>query len=52
MNNQQEATLSLIAALLVLLTAMIDPRITAILALFLLLAFAIYQLRHRPEHKG
>ena len=51
MNNQQEATLSLIAALFVLLTAMIDPRLTVMLALFLLLAFAVYQLHHRPEHK-
>jgi hypothetical protein len=49
MNNQQEATLSLIAALLVLLTAMIDPRLTIALTLFLLLAFAVYQLRHRPQ---
>jgi hypothetical protein len=52
MDNQQEATLSLVAALFVLLTAMVDPRLTIALTLLLLLAFAVYQLRHRPEHKG
>ena len=43
MNNKQESTLSVIAALLVLFTAMIAPPVSAMLAVLMLIAFAIYK---------
>lgn len=43
MNDKQESTLSIIAALLVLFTAMIAPPISAALAVILLVGFAIYK---------
>ncbi len=42
-NQKQESTASIIAALFVLFTAMIDPRISAALAVIFLIAFAIYK---------
>lgn len=52
MNDKQESVLSLIAALLVLFSAMIVPPVSAILAVSLLILFAIYkfwQSRHAAE---
>ncbi|HRW11258.1 MAG TPA: hypothetical protein P5121_39435 [Caldilineaceae bacterium] len=43
MNARIEATMSMIAALLVLLSAMLDPRLSATLAILLLIAFSIYK---------
>lgn len=43
MHAQTEATLSLIAALLVLFSALLDPRISATLAVSLLIAFSAYK---------
>ena len=49
MNDKQESTLSIIAALLVLFTAMIAPPISALLAVLLLVAFAIYKFWHSRQ---
>lgn len=49
MNHKQESTLSIVAALLVLFTAMIAPPISAAIAITLLVALAVYkywQSRH------
>ena len=43
MNNKIEGTFSIVAALLVLLTAMLDPRISIMLAIIALVGMAIYQ---------
>lgn len=43
MTNQQESTLSIIAALFVLFTALLAPPVAAVLAVFLLVAFAVYK---------
>ena len=43
MNEKQESTLSIIAALFVLFTALLAPPVAAILAIFLLVAFALYK---------
>jgi hypothetical protein len=43
MNNQTEGTISTLAALLVLFSAMLDPRVSVVLALVALVAFAIYK---------
>jgi len=43
MNEKQESTLSIIAALFVLFTALLAPPVAAILAVVLLMAFAIYK---------
>lgn len=48
MNERHQGTLSIIAALLVLFSAMLDPRISAVLAIVLLLAFALYKFTHKP----
>ena len=46
MNDKQESILSLIAALLVLFSAMVAPLLSAVLAVFLLILFAIYKYWH------
>lgn len=43
MNDKQESTMSLIAALMVLFTALLAPPVSAGLAIFLLVAFAVYK---------
>ncbi len=47
MNEKTEGTLSVLAALLVLFSAMLDPRISAGLAIVFLLALAIYKFTRR-----
>ncbi len=47
MNEKTEATLSIIAALLVLLSAMFDPRISAGLAVVFLVALAVYKFTRK-----
>jgi len=44
MTDKTEATLAIIAALLVLFTTMLDPRLSAGLAVVLLIAFAVVKL--------
>ncbi len=44
MNDKTEATLAIIAALLVLFTTMLDPRVSAGLAVVLLVGFAVVKL--------
>jgi hypothetical protein len=46
MNDKQESVLSLVAALLVLFSAMIAPPFSAVLAVFLLILFSIYKYWH------
>ncbi|MBV7331521.1 hypothetical protein KFU94_25455 [Chloroflexi bacterium TSY] len=43
MNTQTEAVMGMIAALLVLFSAMIDPWISVVLSLLLLVAFSVYR---------
>ena len=43
MNNQTEGTLALVAALLVLFSAMLDPKVSIILAVAGLALFGIYK---------
>ncbi|MBK9054673.1 MAG: hypothetical protein IPL78_28330 [Chloroflexi bacterium] len=49
MNDRHEGTWSIIAALLVLFTAMLDPRISAALAVILLVVFALYKFAYKPN---
>ncbi len=44
MTDRAEGILAIVAALLVLFSAMIDPRISAALALLLLLGYSVYKL--------
>ncbi len=43
MDNKTEGTISIIAALFVLFSAMLDPRVSVIVAVFALVALAIYK---------
>lgn len=49
MNDKQESVLGLIAALLVLFSAMIAPPVAAMLAILMLIAFAIYKFWHSRQ---
>jgi len=49
MNDRHEGTWSIIAALLVLFTAILDPRISAALAVILLVVFALYKFAYKPN---
>jgi hypothetical protein len=44
MNAQRDSTLAAIAAIFVLFTAMLDPRLSSGVAVCLLILFAIYKL--------
>ena len=46
MNAKTEATLAVVAALLVLFSAMWDPRVSAAIAIVALVALAAYRLLH------
>ena len=50
MNPKQESTLSIIAALFVLFTAMIAPPVSAATAVILLVVFAIYKYRQSGQN--
>jgi hypothetical protein len=52
MSEKQEGTLSILAALLVLVSAMIAPPVSAALAVFLLLAFAVYKYGKGHQEQG
>jgi hypothetical protein len=47
MNTKTEGTLAILAALLVLFSAMWDPRISVVVSIFALLGIAIYKLTHK-----
>jgi hypothetical protein len=47
MNEKTEATISIIAALLVLFSAMFDPRISVGLAVVFLVALAVYKFTRK-----
>ncbi|BCX03001.1 MAG: hypothetical protein KatS3mg053_0939 [Candidatus Roseilinea sp.] len=49
MNDRIEAILAALAAILVLFTTMLDPRVSVGLAIVLLTAFAVYKLIRRPS---
>jgi hypothetical protein len=50
MSDRAEGVMAIIASLLVLFSAMLDPRISAGLSVVILLGFAIYKLIvRRPE---
>ena len=49
MNRKTEATMGIIAAFLVLFSAMLAPPIAAGLAFVLLVAFSIYKITYKPE---
>jgi len=51
MNSPNDSALAVIAALLVLFTAMLDPRVSSALAVGLLIAFAIYKWIDHRAHK-
>jgi hypothetical protein len=46
-NDRIEGAMSIVAAILVLFTAMLDPRISMALAVTALLAFGVYKLTRR-----
>jgi len=52
MNDKQEFSLGIIAAVFVLFTAMIAPPVSAALALLLLVVFAIYKFRQGHKASG
>lgn len=43
MNNKQEGTIAIVAALVVLFSAMFDPMVSAIVAVSALIAMAVYK---------
>jgi hypothetical protein len=47
MSNKNEGSLAIIAAMLVLFSAMLDPRVSAGLAVVLLICFAVYKLMRK-----
>ena len=52
MSDKQEGTLAVIAAVLVLFSAILDPIVTVILSAALMLAFAVYKLvKHKKSAK-
>ena len=52
MNSKMEGTFALVAALLVLLSAMWDPRISIAISLVALLGFGIYKLIFKSKISG
>lgn len=51
MNNKTEGTISILAALLVLFSAMLDPRVSVALAAVFLIALAIYKFAYEPKNR-
>ena len=49
MNDKTEATINALAAILVLFTAMLDPRISVGLAVVFLIGLSIYKLRQKKD---
>jgi hypothetical protein len=50
MNEKTEATISILAALFVLFSAMLDPRVSVVLSVIFLVAFAVYKFT-RPARQ-
>ena len=50
MNEKTEATISILAALFVLFSAMLDPRVSVVLSVIFLVAFAVYKFA-RPARQ-
>lgn len=52
MNEKTEATISILAAMLVLFSAMLDPRVSVALSVIFLVALAVYKLTRQggPGH--
>lgn len=51
MNNQTEGTISILAALFVLFSAMLDPRVSIALAVAFLVLLAIYKFAFASRNK-
>ena len=49
MNSKTEGTLAIIAALIVLFSAMWDPRVSAGVSIVALLGFGIYKFAHKSN---
>ncbi len=49
MNDKTEATINALAAILVLFTAMLDPRISVGLAVVFLIGLSIFKLRQKKD---
>lgn len=49
MNTKTEGTLAIIAALIVLFSAMWDPRVSVAVSIVALLAFGIYKFAHKQN---
>ncbi len=49
MNGKTEGTLAIIAALFVLLSALLDPRILAVIAIVALAALGVYRLMQKER---
>jgi hypothetical protein len=49
MNQKTEGTLAIVAALIVLFSAMWDPRVSVVLAVVALAAFGVYSLMQRAK---
>ena len=47
MNTKKEGTLAIVAAVLVLFSAMLDPRISVVVSLLALLGIGIYKLTQK-----
>lgn len=50
MNEKTEATISILAALFVLFSAMLDPKVSVVLAVIFLVALAVYKFT-RPARQ-
>ena len=52
MNNQTEGLFAIIAALVVLFSAMLDPRVSALLAVAGLALYGVYKLTRNRRPRG
>jgi len=53
MSDRTESMMAVLAAVLVLFTSMLDPRISAGLAVVLMIAFAVYKfIKNQKSHKA
>jgi hypothetical protein len=50
MNTKTEGTIAILAALLVLFSAMWDPRVSIAVSLVALVALAIYKFKQKPNN--
>jgi heme/copper-type cytochrome/quinol oxidase subunit 2 len=53
MSDKQEGALAVAAALLLLFSTMLDPMVTVVLSVVMLLAFTIYKfVKHKRDTEG